>query len=128
MIVADTDVLIDYLQGRGPADARIALELERGLLATTTVSRFELLAGVRSSRQRRLVVQLLTALPALPVDAEAADRAAKVRRQFDETGETIAMGDSLIAGIVLARKGILLTAHVRRFDRVTDLSLVSLPE
>lgn len=46
MIVADTDVLIDFLANRDPAASRIALELKSGRLSTTAVSRFELLAGV----------------------------------------------------------------------------------
>lgn len=45
MMVADTDVLIDVLGGRAPAAYRVALELERGQLATTVVNRFELLEG-----------------------------------------------------------------------------------
>lgn len=45
MMVADTDVLIDVLGGRAPAADRVALELERGQLATTVVNRFELLEG-----------------------------------------------------------------------------------
>ena len=49
MMVADTDVLIDYLQGRGPGADRIAVELEHAQLCTTAVTRFELRAGARPS-------------------------------------------------------------------------------
>ena len=45
MMVADSDVLIDFLEGRAPAANRIALELDRGQLRTTVITRFELLAG-----------------------------------------------------------------------------------
>ena len=38
MMVADTDVLIDFLDGRAPAAARIALEIDRGLLRTTVIT------------------------------------------------------------------------------------------
>ena len=51
MIVADTDVLIDFLEGRAPAANRIALELDRGQLRTTVITRFELLAGAKTARQ-----------------------------------------------------------------------------
>ena len=37
MMVADTDVLIDFLQGAEPAARRIALELEHQGLATTVI-------------------------------------------------------------------------------------------
>lgn len=45
MMVADSDVLIDFLEGRAPAANRIALELDRGQLRTTVITRFELPAG-----------------------------------------------------------------------------------
>jgi len=126
MMVADTDVLIDYLQGRGPGADRIAVELEHAQLCTTAVTRFELRAGARSARQQKLVVQLLEALPSLPLDAVGADRAAEVRRSLEQTGQSIGMGDSLIAGITLANKGILLTRNRQHFARVPGLALGTL--
>jgi tRNA(fMet)-specific endonuclease VapC len=128
MIVADTDVLIDFLAGKAPADARVALELERGQLATTAVNRFELLAGAHSGKQLKLVENLLAALPCWPLDADAADRAAEVRRDLEQAGEEIGMGDSLVAGIVLARKGVLLTRNRRHFERIPSLALGTLPD
>jgi tRNA(fMet)-specific endonuclease VapC len=122
-IIADTDVLIDYLNGAEPAAARIALELEYGGLATTAVSRFELMAGAHSVRQQKLVRALLAAVPALPLDGESADRAADVRRTLEKQGTPIGMGDSLIAGIVLANHGVLLTRNTKRFEKVRGLRI-----
>ena len=122
MIVADTDVLIDFLENAEPAARRIRLELEHGL-TTTVITRFELLAGTRTGRQRRLIPELLAALPCLPLDEDAADRAADVRRTLVEGGVAIGMGDSLIAGIVLAHRGVLLTRNRRHFERVPHLAL-----
>jgi tRNA(fMet)-specific endonuclease VapC len=128
VIVADTDVLIDYLQGSPPASDRIARELEGGRLATTAVTRFELLAGARTARQEDVVRELLEALRCYPLDEDAADRAAAVRRSLEKDGQGIGMGDSLIAGITLARDAILLTRNVRHFQRVPDLTLGSLDD
>src|SRR5204863_3652714 len=88
MIIADTDVLIDYLQGKGTTADRIALELDRAQLYTTAVTRFELLAGAKSARQEKLVTQLLEALPCLPLDSAAADHAAAVRRTLEKRGQS----------------------------------------
>jgi tRNA(fMet)-specific endonuclease VapC len=126
MMIADTDVLIDFLQGAQPASERIALELDHGQLATTAITRFELLAGARTSRQQTIVGQLLAALPCLPLEAQSADRAAEVRRTLERQGLSIGMGDSLIAGIVLAHRGVLLTRNRRHFDRVPSLALGSI--
>jgi tRNA(fMet)-specific endonuclease VapC len=124
MLIADTDVLIDFLAGQeGPESAagRVALELEAGALYTTAITRFELLAGASSARQERLIAELLEAIPALPLDADCADRAAEVRRALERQGTPIGMGDSLIAGIVLFHHGTLLTRNVRHFERVPEL-------
>ena len=123
MMVADTDVLIDFLEGRSPAVERIALELDRGQLRTTVISRFELLAGAKTVAQRTLVGELLAALPCLPLDEPGADAAAEIRRTLDRERAAIGMGDSLIAGIVVAHRGVLLTRDRRHFERVTGLAL-----
>lgn len=126
MTIADTDVLIDFLAGVEPAAGQVAHELERGTLCTTAVSRFELLCGVRGARQEAAVKELLAAIVTLPLDEEAADRAAKVQRSLERSGAPIGMADSLIAGIVLARGGVLLTRNRRHFERIGDLHLAHL--
>jgi predicted nucleic acid-binding protein len=127
MKVADTDVLIDFLRGAEPAASRVAEAIEaRAALAITTITRFELLAGARGKRQRAAVEALLAALPALPLDTTAADRAAGVRRELESRGDGIGMADSLIAGIVLTHGAQLLTRNRRHFERVPDLAVVDL--
>ena len=125
MIIADTDVLIDFLAGHNPASDRVAQELERSNLGTTVISRFELLSGARTPAQERVIQRLIETLPALPLDKKAADQAAQVRRRLEKKGTPIGMGDSLIAGIVLTHGGSLLTRNRRHFEKVDDLPLVS---
>jgi tRNA(fMet)-specific endonuclease VapC len=126
MMIADTDVLIDFLADKSPVADRIALELDHAALQTTVVTRFELLAGARTVRQEKMIAELLAALPTLPLDAAAADRAAAVRRSLERKGQGIGMGDSLIAGIVLVHRGILLTRNREHFERVPELTLGTL--
>ena len=123
LTVADTDVLIDFLGGQSPGAEHVAAALNRGDLVTTTVTRFELLAGARGARQERVIRALLEAVPALPLDEPAADRAAMVRRDLERRGAGIGMADSLIAGIVLTHRGTLITRNRRHFDRVPNLRL-----
>ena len=56
MTIADTDVLIDYLAGKGEADAVERL-LRRGALRTTVISRFELLSGAKNAKQLARLLQ-----------------------------------------------------------------------
>jgi tRNA(fMet)-specific endonuclease VapC len=129
VIVADTDVLIDYLSGHEPlASFVVSAVAAEETLATTVVSRFELLAGARTARQERAIRELLEGLSTLVLDAEAADYAARVRRDLELAGSSIGMADSLIAGITLAHGGRLLTRNRRHFQRVEGLALVAIPK
>ncbi len=123
MILADSDVLIDALRGRSPARERIESELVTGRLATTVISVYELLSGARTEKERAKVELLLDALTALPLDDEAARRAAQVDRALAEAGQRLAPADTLIAGICLSRSAILLTRNRKHFARVPNLSL-----
>lgn len=123
MILADTDVLIDFLRGHEPTAGRVAAAIEGRVLRTTAVTVFELLAGVRSRPQESAVRTLLAAVPDFPLDTPAAERAAAVRRQLEGAGQAIATADSLIAGIALVRGCALLTRNRRHFERVEGLRL-----
>lgn len=50
MIIADTDVLIDFLRGKGFAE-KIAYQVKTGGLHTTAISAFELWAGAKTEQQ-----------------------------------------------------------------------------
>lgn len=123
MILADSDVLIDALRGRPDAAARVDRALETGRLATTSITAFELRSGARSEEASAKVEALLAALPILPFDEAAAERAADVRRSLEATGDPIGMADYLIAGVCLARSASLLTRNRAHFERVPGLDL-----
>jgi tRNA(fMet)-specific endonuclease VapC len=127
LIIADTDVLIDFLAGRDPAAERVAAELRSDDFATTAVTRFELLAGARDRTAQDLILRLLDTLPTLALDRPAADRAAEVQVALGRRGGGIGMADSLIAGIVLVHDAMLLTRNRRHFERVEGLKLATLP-
>jgi tRNA(fMet)-specific endonuclease VapC len=123
MMVADSDVLIDFLRGRAPWSERIRLEIETGHLATTAINSFELSSGARSAADQETVSRLLAALTVLGVSYEASERAARVRRALEAKGQGIGMADYLIAGVCLTNGGVLLTRNVDHFERVPDLKI-----
>ncbi|MGK5084432.1 type II toxin-antitoxin system VapC family toxin [Bdellovibrionota bacterium FG-1] len=122
MMIADSDVLIDFLRGKGAAD-RIAYEIKTGGLHTTAISAFELWAGAKSDQQAAVVETLLAAMTVLPLERESARRAAKIRRELDGKNSSIGMADSLIAGICLERDGVLITRNKKHFERVPGIKL-----
>jgi predicted nucleic acid-binding protein len=123
MIVADSGVLIDGLRGKGESVKRVALEIEHGQLATSVISVFELLAGAKTDWERDKVERLLAALTILPLDEDAAREAAQVGRELGRLGRTIGTADLLIAGICIARSGVLLTRNRAHFEGIPRLAL-----
>lgn len=123
MMVADSDVLIDFLRGRDPWAGRIKLEIATGHLATTAINTFELLSGAKSDADREKVERLLAALTVLGVTPHASQRAADIRRGLEAAGQGIGLADYLIAGVCLVNGGVLLTRKREHFGRVPDLHL-----
>jgi tRNA(fMet)-specific endonuclease VapC len=126
LILADTDVLIDYLAGVQPMKGQVETHIDAGTLQTTAVNCFELLSGAGEGKRGQTVKRLLDCLDVLPLDRASSERAAEVRRQLERTGKTIGMGDSLIAGIALAQGLPLMTRNESHFSRVPDLKLVDI--
>lgn len=124
MMIADSDVLIDFLRGTGQA-ARIAIELKTGRLCSTAISVFELQVGVKSERQSQAVETLIRALKVLPLTREAAAIAADLYRDLRKHGKDIGMADTLIAGICIHQSGVLLTRNKKHFEQVAGLQLGS---
>lgn len=126
MIIADTDVLIDFLRGRAPAAERVALELTSRSFGTTAITAFELRSGSRTDRQKRAVGELLDAMPILPFTGAEAAIGARLRLDLEARGEGIGMADYLIAAVCLSTRSILLTRNRKHFERVPHLSLATL--
>jgi predicted nucleic acid-binding protein len=123
MMIADSDVLIDFLRDRDPWAGRIDLEIKSGHLATTAINSFELLSGAKTAADQEKVSRLLAALTVLGVTPEASERAAAVRRALEAQGQGIGLADYLIAGVCLSHDGVLLTRNQDHFTRVPDLKL-----
>ena len=123
LILADSDVLIDALRGRERAMARIANELKKTSLGTTTVTVFELLSGANTPANRRTIQKLLAAMRIFAFDQPAA---AEARQRLEAQGTSIGMADYLIAGICLAHSATLLTRNRRHFEKVPGLLIAQL--
>jgi tRNA(fMet)-specific endonuclease VapC len=128
LILADTDVLIDYLMGTQPMASQVLEYSESDTLQTSAITCFELLSGAKEGKRGDKVRHLVATIPVLPLDREAATRAAAVRQQLTRSGFSIGMADSLIAGIALANGLPLLTRNRKHFEHVEGLRVLTLEE
>jgi tRNA(fMet)-specific endonuclease VapC len=121
VIVADTDVFLDFLEGEG-AHVRVTALLRARRLATTAVTVFEVWRGLESDAARDLARRVLRGVRVYALTDAATKRAAEVHQELE--GSRIGERDTLIAGICLAIGRPLLSANVRHFRRVPGLRVV----
>lgn len=126
MSLADSDILINYLNRRGPGLEIIERELQARRLWTTTISLFEVLAGSLSPRRHAAAIALFAEVPAIPFTRDCAERAAEIDQLLRSQGLRIPTADTLIAGVALARGLPLITRNRRHFERIPGLELVAL--
>lgn len=117
MDLLDASVAIDYLRGR---EAALAVLDASGELVASEITRYEVLAGVRSGEEEP--TEALLALPDwIPVDEGIARRAAALARAFRASHSGIEDADYLIAATALELDARLLTANVRHFPMLPGL-------
>ena len=117
MILADTDVLIDYLAGSEPIRDQIAQYIKTDALQTSAISCFELLSGAWEGKRGDAIRRFVATIPVISLDRGAAEAAANVRQELTKSGITIGMADSLIAGIALANALPLFTRNRKLFRK-----------
>jgi predicted nucleic acid-binding protein len=95
------------------------------ILAEALDRYFATLAGEEGKRKTALGLRgCLSAEEAADLLAATRSlRAAQVRRTLEARGESIGMGDCLIAGIVLQHGAMLATRNRRHFERVPGLAI-----
>lgn len=120
MKLFDTDVLIEHLRGNERATALLLDASSRGDAACSVMTRFELLAGMRSDERSR-IRQLLDSLTSLEVSPEVANRAGEWARQFRKSHEGISSIDYIVAATAELHGADLLTRNVKHFPMYGDL-------
>ena len=123
LVVADTDLLIDYLRGADPGATWIRERLRDGGLRITAISAFELRLGA-DFVARRGPIELLLVHQTLPLDLSAAILAGDVLTRLRRAGVGIGINDALLAGTCLRFDLPLATRNRREFSRVEGLVLV----
>ena len=122
-ICVDTDIVVDYLQGKHDAFITAILRFDACI---TSITLFELESvATLTTRQTQLLYQVYLAVNTLPFDDEAARYTAHIIKDHRANEHPIGLNDALVAGICIAAKVPLLTRKVRSFRHVNDLQIVT---
>ena len=124
MIIADTDVIIDFFRDISPAADVFAELISSGKAALTSISVFELYAGVEGAKRMRQIETLVQEIPVLPLNIIEAAMGGKIYTQLKSTGKLIGTHDILIAAISIANHLPLYTKNIAHFSQIEDIRLI----
>lgn len=120
-IVVDSTVLVDNLRERPDATARVVEALEQGeRLSASTLTKVELLAGMRSSERHR-TRRLLDSLDWISVSDPIAERAGALARRYRASHTGVGVVDFVIAATVEELEAELWTRNVKHFPMFAGL-------
>lgn len=116
----DTDVLIEHLKGNQTATSLLLGASAESQAACSVLTRFELLAGMRSNERSEVRI-LLDSLTNLEASIEIATRAGEWARTYRRSHERVSAIDYLIAATAEIHGADLLTQNVKHFPMFPDL-------
>jgi tRNA(fMet)-specific endonuclease VapC len=123
----DTDICVAFLRGTSVMVRDRLLQHSRATVALPAIVVAELLFGVEKSAPPRRhggkVEDFVESLQVVAFAANAAEHYARIRALLEAKGEPIGANDYLVAAIVAAEQGILVTGNVREFRKVPGLKI-----
>ena len=125
-ILLDTSIIFDHLNARFGRTAFLDLLVEQGyLLACCPVNVTEFYTGIRPGEEEKTQA-FLDSLEFVPVTAEIAQKAGRLRRDWRQKGQTLSYTDVTIAAVALSHGLPLLTDNRKHFP-MSELQLLPLP-
>lgn len=123
LVVVDTDLLIDFLRGRGAGVPVVRDLLRSRRLRVTAVTAFELRLGADFLPRRDDILRVFRSRT-LWLDLPSALRGGEVATTLRAAGQEIGIADCLQAGVCLRHGLPFATRNRKHFDRVAGLELV----
>lgn len=122
--ILDSDTLIYFLKGYDSVVEKISV-MSRSDLATTIINQTELFYGafnsVKKEQNLKKIQEFLKEILVLEFSHDASLLFAEHKAQLKKRGAQLADMDLMIASIVLAHDGILVTNNVKHFARIKAL-------
>ena len=125
MIVVDTDVIIDFFRDISPAVNVFAELISSGKAALTSISVFELYAGIEGAKRLRQIEILVQKITVLPLNVIEAAMGGRIYTQLKSRGKLIGTHDILIAAICIANDLPLYSKNISHFSEIKDIRLLS---
>jgi len=128
LIVVDTDIIIDFFRDLPPAADVFSELISRGKAAMTSISVFELYAGVEGAKLLKQIETLVRETPVVPLNTVEAAMAGRIYTQLKSGGNLVGTHDILIAAICVANDLPIYTKNISHFSAIQDIRVLSSQE
>jgi predicted nucleic acid-binding protein len=123
VLLPDTCAWIEFFRGKQtPMAQALERELLQGEVATCGVILYELIQGIKSSKEELLVLNALQAVTHLEMSAEIWIKAGRLSAKLRKNGNTLPLSDLVIATLALEHKLSVLTID-SHFDVIAGLKV-----
>lgn len=126
MLLIDSDIIIDSARGDAQAIEFLGKNAARHVLAISTITRLELLAGCRNSREWALTQTTVRQFTELELNPEISRMAVTLFDRY-RLSHGIAIADGLIAATALSHGIPLVSKNQRHFRYIENLNLLPYP-
>jgi len=117
-ILADTDVLADFLRGNSKALALIRASSDRMTLSSIVVA--ELYAGVKGAEEQAALDAFIALFRVIPITQEIARAGGLLKRDYGRS-HGVGLADAILAATAQAENADLLTLNVRHYPMLKGL-------
>jgi tRNA(fMet)-specific endonuclease VapC len=125
----DTCVISDFVRGDRSTLTKLKqyspLQIGISSITLMEVNYGLKLNPTKARKLQPILDELFASISILPVGKEEAEIAAQIRAQLKQAGTLIGAYDLLIGATALSHNLILITANIKEFERIEDLSIDS---
>jgi len=127
MIFLDTDIISYHFNANAKIKSKL-LEImqQKEEVCVTTVNMYEILKGLKwknNYKAETKIKNFLNSLSIYSIDIDVIEIAADIYSTLRKKGKTIGDADILIAAIVIANNGTLVTNNAKHFENIEQLEL-----
>lgn len=122
MVLVDTDVLVDILRGQSDAAETLDRLSATDSLATSIVTRMELISGYRNKDDLGEVGRLLRRFKVIPVNEGVSESAARLLEEY-RLSHGLLIPAAFIAATAMHHDAGLLTRNIKHFAYLSELKL-----
>ncbi|HPP40975.1 MAG TPA: PIN domain-containing protein [Syntrophorhabdaceae bacterium] len=121
-ILADTSVWIEFFKKDSEIGDKLSSLLAEGSVTICGIVIFELLQGIKSDKEKSIILNAISELPYIEMDSSLWQKSAMLAASLRRKGITLPLSDVIIASIVLEHNLSIFTLD-KHFDDIPEITI-----